>query len=257
MAAKDSDISDVKKQEELKDITTCCICTEVYNDPKALPCIHTFCMKCLEENGLKTNKGPGDEMPCPLCRRLFRIPPEGFPGLPKHFLIERLIHFSKAPAAATKALCSLCLEESKEQPDKGCPTADRYCVDCKYKLCDECCSEHSKSKATKNHRLIPINEYERGQNVLYDPAPMFCDVHEQRVVDVYCADCITVVCAMCFVEKHDSHTTFDVNKCVDGYREQIRNTTKAMDDCISQVRWCWQTKFAPRKGCKLGESSQG
>src|SRR5688572_11700409 len=100
-------------------------------------------------------------MPCPICRRLFKIPTEGFPGLPKHFFIERLIQVSKVSDSfpATKALCSLCLEESKEQTCAEIPTANAYCVDCKTNLCEECCSEHRKFKLTKKHKLMPINEY--------------------------------------------------------------------------------------------------
>ena len=237
MAAIESSSGGINR-EELDDMTTCCICTEVYTDPKALPCIHTFCMKCLQETGLKTNKGPGDEMPCPICRRLFKIPSEGFRGLPKNFFIERLIQVSKVsdPSAVTKALCSVCLEESKEQEGKEIPTADTYCVECKHKLCEECCSEHRKFKLTKNHKLMPIDEYESGQNVVADLAPMVCEVHEQKVLDVYCADCKTVVCAICFIEDHNNHKGGHVSKCVDGFRKQIQNSTEAMNGCIAQAQ---------------------
>src|SRR6218665_2905517 len=242
MAAKDLDINDDKKQEELEDITTCCICTEVYTDPKALPCIHTFCMKCLRENGLKTNKGPGDEMPCPICRRLFKIPLEGFHGLPKHFFIERLVQLSKASdsSSVTKALCSLCSEDCKEQANKECPTAEAYFVHCTYKLCEECCKEHVKFKATRNHKLIPITEYKNSQNVLADLHPSACEIHQQTVMDVYCTDCKTVVCAICFIEEHFSHKGAHIDKFADGFRQQILNSTEAMTVCISRA----QTKKA-------------
>lgn len=111
----------------------------------------------------------------------------------------------------TKALFSLCLEESKQQADKEGPPAESYCVDCKYNQCEECCSEHRKSKATKNHKLIPIREYESAQNVLSDLATMICNEHERRILDVFCADCKLVVCAMCFIEVHINHKGFYVN----------------------------------------------
>src|SRR6218665_3646129 len=154
MASRDLSSAAIKKQE-LDDMTTCCICTDVYTDPRALPCIHTFCMKCLQNSGLKTNKRPGDEMPCPICRRLFKIPPEGFSGLPKHFFIERLLQVSKVTDTSkeTKSVCRLCMEECNEQEGRVTPTATTYCVECKYKLCEECCSEHRKFKATKHHKL--------------------------------------------------------------------------------------------------------
>ena len=41
-------------EEEVEDLTTCCICTETYGPsdeerkPKFLPCSHTFCQRCLK-----------------------------------------------------------------------------------------------------------------------------------------------------------------------------------------------------------------
>jgi len=58
--------------KELDDMTECSICTEVFTDPRVLPCIHTFCLKCLLNYG--KDRQPGDHMPCPLCRKEFTIP---------------------------------------------------------------------------------------------------------------------------------------------------------------------------------------
>ena len=244
MATKDLDSSDIKKQEELEDITTCCICTEVFTDPKGLPCMHTFCMKCIQETGLKTNKGPGDDMPCPICRQQFKIPPVGFSGLPKNIFIERLIGLREtsvpdSPAVA-KALCSACLEENQEQDSKGIPAADTYCVECKHKLCEGCSSDHRKFKLTRNHKLIPINEYESTKNAKTNLPPGVCELHRQRVLDVYCTDCKTVVCAMCFIKDHNKHAGEDVDNIVHDFRKQIESNTEAINDCKAKA----QTKKA-------------
>ena len=110
MAAEDCKPVEFENQE-LDDTISCCICTEFYTDPKALPCIHTFCMKCLQEIGLKTNKGPGDEMPCPICRRQFKIPEEGFCGLPNNFFIAKLIEVANVsnPSESSRTFCDACL----------------------------------------------------------------------------------------------------------------------------------------------------
>src|SRR5688572_28671176 len=72
-----------KVQDELHDVTTCCICDETYRDPVILPCIHTFCLTCLQRIGTHTDKNPGDPMPCPLCRQEFTVPEDGFAALKK------------------------------------------------------------------------------------------------------------------------------------------------------------------------------
>src|ERR1043165_7086772 len=124
MAAKDPKSGYVKRQE-LDNMITCCICTEVYTDPIALPCIHTFCMNCIQETGFKTNKGPGSEMPCPICRRMFKIPPDGFRSLPKDSFIERLVQMSHISdsSQALRTLCDACLEDENEETGKEIPSA--------------------------------------------------------------------------------------------------------------------------------------
>jgi len=34
------------------DDAECSICTEVFTDPRVLPCLHTYCLKCIKYQGL-------------------------------------------------------------------------------------------------------------------------------------------------------------------------------------------------------------
>ena len=117
MASKDSDCRPVKRQK-MDDATTCYICTEVYTNPKALPCLHAFCMKCIQKIGLKTKKGSGDEMPCPICRQLFKIPTEGFLGLPTRFFNKFLLQSSNASDQSASAI-SISDERAEENEEAG------------------------------------------------------------------------------------------------------------------------------------------
>jgi len=134
------------------DLTTCPICCEVFDVPKALPCLHAFCLKCLQ--GHFKDKRPGDEVPCPMCRKAFQIPSDGLAGLQHHFIIERLVDIQKASSSELEEgpLCDVCLYES-EQHFGVIRTATTYCVDCKLKLCDPCSRPHRRGSA---HLLIPL-----------------------------------------------------------------------------------------------------
>jgi tripartite motif-containing protein 2/3 len=79
--------------KELSDITECPICTEVYTDPRVLPCIHTFCLKCIE--GWGKDKQPGDKVACPLCRKEFEVPGGKLAALPKNVFIDKLLEINK------------------------------------------------------------------------------------------------------------------------------------------------------------------
>lgn len=152
--------------------------------------------------------------------------------------IERLTQVSKLSdsSTASKTLCSVCLEENQEQEET--PTANIYCVECKHNLCEECCREHRKFKATKHHTLMPINEHKSDKNLMTGLAQGFCELHEQNIrnVGLYCTDCKTVECAFCFIEEHKNHGGSHVNTCVDGFRKQIQNNTDAVNECIGQAQ---------------------
>ena len=75
--------------EFVGEVTECPICTEVIKDSKVLPCIHTFCLKCLEQYW--KDEQPGNRVPCPLCRMEFEIPAGGLSRLPKNFFVEKLL----------------------------------------------------------------------------------------------------------------------------------------------------------------------
>jgi len=72
--------------KELDDMTVCPICTEVFTDPRVLPCIHTFCLKCLLNYGKDTQSG--DSMACPMCRKEFTVPDDGLAGTQKNFFMD-------------------------------------------------------------------------------------------------------------------------------------------------------------------------
>jgi len=49
---------DTKKP--LNSMTECTVCADKYRDPRILPCIHTYCLKCIQ--GFCKGKQAGDEV---------------------------------------------------------------------------------------------------------------------------------------------------------------------------------------------------
>jgi RING-type zinc-finger len=74
---------------QINEITECSICSEVFQDPRVLPCVHTFCFSCLKAYG-KSIK-PGGLLECPLCRRACPVPNGGFKDFPKNYMAQQLI----------------------------------------------------------------------------------------------------------------------------------------------------------------------
>ena len=116
------------------DWTTCPICLEVFDNPKSLPCIHGFCLKCLEQHF--RDKKPGNMVPCPLCRKDFRIPREGLCGLQHHFIIQHLVD----------ARGSYCDKHKDKQ-------VELYCRDCNENICVLCfAAKH------REHQTVEVSE---------------------------------------------------------------------------------------------------
>ena len=54
--------------DELK----CGICLELFQDPRSLPCLHTFCLECLQRLLNKNHS-----LKCPVCRAKHELSKEG------------------------------------------------------------------------------------------------------------------------------------------------------------------------------------
>jgi len=121
--------------KELDDMIECPICTEVFTDPRVLPCIHTFCFECLLNYG--KGRRPGDRMPCPMCRKEFTIPANGLPGMQKNFEKEKLLHVrkrlagQKAQRSSGDTQRNMCEQHKDKQ-------IGAFCRDCKVAVCLKC-----------------------------------------------------------------------------------------------------------------------
>ena len=73
-----------------EDLTKCGICKETVNDPKALQCLHTFCLMCLKEWS-SSDSSNGNHVICPACKKTTTLPADGVDGLPRNFFVSSLM----------------------------------------------------------------------------------------------------------------------------------------------------------------------
>ena len=129
----------------------CSICLGDFKTPKFLPCSHTFCLECLIKYG--EGELPGDEMTCPLCRQMFKIPARGFEKLPNNFYIEQRLSSLRLLTIGSSGSGVKC---------EGCEktNAKTYCVDCAQSMCNRCLVTHGKLKVTQSHKVVSLSEKE-------------------------------------------------------------------------------------------------
>lgn len=117
---------------------SCNLCTLSWIDrnPRVLPCLHTFCCRCLEIY-LKRSKSV-----CPTCEEKFKLPKKGVKGLPKNIL------FSDHSGDASTSNVYFCNAHNSEI------SLVCYKEECHFqKLCVKCIYKH------ENHTIKPFQDH--------------------------------------------------------------------------------------------------
>ena len=223
----------VSSADNLQNMVECSICAEEFKDPRILPCVHTFCLKCLEQTGL--NKRPGENLPCPLCRSVFKIPDTGIQGIPKNFFMESLLdmHRQSKVHSKTLILCDACFEDDSVEEK---PLAFMMCIECKQKLCDNCGRCHKRSRASKQHQLVDLKSKEIINHFSKDSALSFCDVHANEPIKMYCCDCRLVACMICHVEEHQGHVCRGVGAVGEEFRSELEANNRKIFNYFSSAK---------------------
>ena len=137
--------------DNLHEEVSCSVCMCKFTDPKQLPCLHSFCLHCL--NGIqRTSAGP-NVIACPECRQEFRVPGNGnLQDLPTNFRINRLLDVLAIKECNTSGVkCGNCDKKSEHS---------FYCFQCCACWCDDCIGFHNGIRANKitlNSRYIEAN----------------------------------------------------------------------------------------------------
>ena len=182
----------------LKQEVTCSVCIHLYKEPKQLPCLHIFCLECL--NGLARTNARHGKIKCPLCQIEVAVPDSGtMETLPDCFYLKNLLDILAIKECNTsKVTCGNCEKKSDEVS---------YCFHCSKFWCKNCLNGHNILKENKEHRVLSLRDFQEKdfEDVLKRPA--FCseDLHERKVLKFYCKVCQVPACKNCVTLEHDKH----------------------------------------------------
>ncbi|KAJ8032737.1 E3 ubiquitin-protein ligase TRIM56 [Holothuria leucospilota] len=181
-----------------KDFVHCDICREPYNEPKMLPCLHSFCIQCLEQWARNTHARP---LSCPTCRRTVDLPSTGVNGLPNIFflvsLMERLEEAKQISKQDKYCNCNICRNK----------IGTMFCVDCKMHICQDCKGTHNQLTRSNDHPMIPsenLSDESYLQEVISTQTP-YCKVHKEEKVYCYYTQCSQLACQKCATVVHQGH----------------------------------------------------
>lgn len=217
------------QQSELEEITECCICSDKYNDQRILPCVHTFCLQCLQASASNSDKKPGDKMPCPVCREPFAIPRKGLPALKKNFFMSRLIELMKMPGLVPPPRgVDMNDQDDKRSDQAEAPPVTKHCTEDLYEGCN---IDNAQRRYGRNQGVAAIGNHLTSDDTLKSPLLLDqCMQHNGEQMRLYCIDCDEVVCVLCFIDNHQSHKCNDVDKAADHFRHQLQKYVDILED---------------------------
>ena len=213
----------------LHEEVSCSVCMCTFTDPKQLPCLHSFCLNCL--NGIQRTSGVHGKIRCPECRKQFDIPRSGNPSeFPTNFRINRLLDVLAIKECNTAGVkCGNCDKRSAET---------LYCFQCCSFWCQECISAHNIIRANKQHKTLALKDFQDQDIEAVLKRPAFCQTknHENKELEFFCKVCQVAICNACAVTEHEGHKKVILETAANEKKLQIASRIKSLKDIEQEKR---------------------
>lgn len=209
---------------------TCTVCGGRFDDPRVLPCLHTYCRKCVES--LAKQKSASDEpekknstVVCPQCSEEHTLPEGGAGELPEFVTFSQLVTLLEVYKAGEPGSHSsqplTCGNGRDSNPASG------RCLECATYLCESCLELHKMQVSSRKHTNVTLDEIKEtvGRCLC---RPKVCTVHKKEL-EVYCGTCSKVICDNCAKNDHKSHESVVVADIQDTAR-------KSLDEILKNLR---------------------
>ncbi|KAE8604057.1 hypothetical protein XENTR_v10014560 [Xenopus tropicalis] len=118
--------------DNFEDELTCSVCYNIFDDPRILPCSHTFCRNCLEKvihsSGSGLWRTSAAWLKCPSCRNTSELTMSGTLALPINFALKSIVEKYKSENHFKAATCP----EHNKQP------LNLFCLRDRKLICGQC-----------------------------------------------------------------------------------------------------------------------
>ena len=217
---------------------TCTVCGGRFDDPRVLPCLHTFCKKCVESLTQQESANAEPEkkistVVCLQCREEHTLPETGvgeLPEFPTFFQLVTLLEVYKAGERGSQPLT--CGNGRDNNPAIG------RCLECDAYLCESCLELHKMQVSSRKHATVTLDEIKvTTGKCLHQPRD--CIVHKKKLV-LYCGTCSKVICDDCAKNDHKSHECVAVSDILEEARDSldeiIKNLRKLPEKAVAKKR---------------------
>ena len=136
--------------KNLEQQLTCPVCLDRYTQPRALPCLHSFCHNCLAHFPVQVQGGK-HFMTCPMCRQTTQQPDKGVSGFQSAFHINNLLELHQVLEKVSGSQQNNCVNCHKE-------LAAGYCKQCSKFLCQNCVDRHNGWADFSSHQILGVED---------------------------------------------------------------------------------------------------
>ena len=200
----------------LREEVSCPVCTNIYTDPKHLPCLHSFCLQCLK-HWHRSSHGR-DTIRCPKCQAVSRVPDSGdLKDLPTSFYLNGLIDVLAIKECKTSQVgCGNCQKKSSESS---------YCFQCYMFWCEECVIAHDIIQSNKDHRVLALKDFQEKDYEDVLKRPLFCSKqrHEKEELKYFCKNCETAACQSCVFIHHPGHAILHLEEEAERQKMELKS----------------------------------
>ena len=216
--------------KNLKKHLSCSICLDIYDEPKTISCLHTFCLECLANHAIASHRQ--EKFRCPECKAEIDLPEENnFDRLPSSFFHNSLLGLLdvRRSGEGSSITCSQCRKNSSQV---------YYCFDCGRLMCPDCFSAHEMLKESfEGHKVRPVNEFKAEDYEALLKRQPFCseEFHETEITRFFCFSCEACVCQICIVTEHQNHEVVFLDKAARDEKPDIMSGAEIIKEKIGQL----------------------
>ncbi|XP_076320879.1 E3 ubiquitin-protein ligase TRIM45-like isoform X1 [Tachypleus tridentatus] len=250
--------------EEEQPELICGVCHSRYHEPRLLPCLHTFCTRCL--NTLEPFGSERDDVLQYSLNSFSRLTSHGAlaseydskkSSLSSLLTWDRSSSQGSSLSGGVQVLCPSCnsivdvtrdgiqgltpnyllqrkITRNEVQATSKSISCDlctvvaeavSYCQDCTVCLCSFCAEAHRRQKQSSSHCLWKLEEA-REKELFAKYKKHICLLHKSSEISSWCESCRQMVCDHCTIDNHRDHQINDLSKM---YESKTQLLKKLMD----------------------------
>jgi hypothetical protein len=132
-------------------------------------------------------------------------------------------------------MCEVC--EAAGRTDLSKSRAIVYCAECQEKLCDDCASVHKNSKLSRSHKQVRFVDsgVTKIEEMVRTSSSTACEKHTDQTLSVFCRECKTAICVICYIASHKQHDCTDISDVVDEFRQQMTTDVTSLAQGVAKL----------------------